>query len=279
MAIGTTLKEHMIVPEVMADFIDSQLPNHIAFYPLLKIDQTLVGQPGDTLTRPAWAYSGDATDVLENTAIPIDQLTASVTTATIKKIGKAIELTDEAVLSGAGGVMNAASRDIGMAIGNKVEKDVLAALQAYSVQTATIDASVEGLNSALLSFANMRDFNEKSIMVVSPVVAAAIRLDAIQAGGWLSGTELGANRVVSGVYGEVLNTQFLVHDLVGDDEAFLIRSGAIAMLDKRGMFLETDRDILKKTTVLSADKHYGIYIYDPTRIVKLTVNAVVDPEA
>jgi hypothetical protein len=116
-------------------------------------------------------------------------------------------------------------------------------------------------------------------MVVSPVVAAAIRLDAIQAGGWLSGTELGANRVVSGVYGEVLNTQFLVHDLVGDDEAFLIRSGAIAMLDKRGMFLETDRDILKKTTVLSADKHYGIYIYDPTRIVKLTVNAVVDPEA
>ncbi|CMV99013.1 MHP [Streptococcus pneumoniae] len=37
---------------------------------------------------------------------------------------------------------------------------------------------------------------------------------------------------------------------------------------KRDVAIETDRDILKKTTVITGDEHYGVYLHDPTRVVK-----------
>ncbi|VKS13905.1 MHP [Streptococcus pneumoniae] len=44
--------------------------------------------------------------------------------------------------------------------------------------------------------------------------------------------------------------------------------GAFVIMLKRDVAIETDRDILKKTTVITGDEHYGVYLYDPTRVVK-----------
>jgi hypothetical protein len=39
--------------------------------------------------------------------------------------------------------------------------------------------------------------------------------------------------------------------------------------------LETDRDILAKSTVISADEHYGTYLYDESKAVNLDVRTTV----
>ncbi len=56
---------NMINPEVMADVVRDKLTDLIKFTPLAKIDTTLQGRAGDTVTLPKFAYIGDAADVAE----------------------------------------------------------------------------------------------------------------------------------------------------------------------------------------------------------------------
>src|SRR5665648_678286 len=96
-ATGKTVLSGLINPEIMAEMISAGLPAMIKFAPLANIDKTLVGQAGNTITVPKFAYIGDAEDVAEGIAMGTTVLTASSTPATVKKAGKAVEVTDESV--------------------------------------------------------------------------------------------------------------------------------------------------------------------------------------
>ena len=120
--------EQLVNPEVMADMVSAKLPKMIKFTPLAYVERELVGQPGNTVTVPKWVYSGDAKDIAEGEAITPDQLTTDKSTMTIKKAGKGIELTDEAVLSGYGDPIGHATHQIALAIANKVDNDLVEAV-------------------------------------------------------------------------------------------------------------------------------------------------------
>ena len=53
-----------------------------------------------------------------------------------------------------------------------------------------------------------------------------------------------------------------------NDTTDVAKYGAFVINLKRDVAIETDRDILKKTTVITGDEHYGVYLYDPTKVVK-----------
>ena len=86
---NATKLANLFNPQVVADMIDAKLVDAMRFAPLARVDTTLVGRPGSTVTLPSFAYIGDAVDVAEGADIPIGQLTESTTTATVKKAGKA----------------------------------------------------------------------------------------------------------------------------------------------------------------------------------------------
>ena len=60
----TKLSE-LIDPEVMGDMVSARIPKKLRVAPFAKIDDTLQGVPGDTITVPAYTYIGDASDVAE----------------------------------------------------------------------------------------------------------------------------------------------------------------------------------------------------------------------
>ena len=85
----------LIDPEVMGDMVSARIPKKLRVAPFAKIDDTLAGVPGDTITVPAYTYIGDASDVAEGGEVAIEKMTTSTRKATIKKAMKGIGLTDE----------------------------------------------------------------------------------------------------------------------------------------------------------------------------------------
>lgn len=100
-----TKKQHVIIPEVMEEMVREKLPHKLRFAAFCDIDNTLVGTPGDTITLPKWGLIGPAQDVAELEQIPYEEMSSSKTTATIKKVGKGIAISDEARLSGLGNLL------------------------------------------------------------------------------------------------------------------------------------------------------------------------------
>nr|DAO68840.1 MAG TPA: major capsid protein [Caudoviricetes sp.] len=271
----------LVNPEVLADMVSAKLPKMIKFTPLAYVERELVGQPGNTVTVPKWVYSGDAKDIAEGEAITPDQLTTDKSTMTIKKAGKGIELTDEALLSGFGDPLGQAAHQISLAIANKVDNDLV--VEAKKATQYVDDAPVTGdaLDKALAIFADEED--ARYVALINPEDAIALRKDTVKE--WLRGSEIGANTVVSGTFGETHGVQIVRSKKVTKGKGFLVKVspvetdtddvakyGAFVINLKRDVAIETDRDILKKTTVITGDEHYGVYLYDPTKVVKFGGN-------
>ena len=272
----------LVNPEVLADMVSAKLPKMIKFTPLAYVERELVGQPGSTVTVAKWVYSGDAKDITEGEAIVPDQLTTDKSTMTIKKAGKGVEVTDEALLSGYGDPLGQAAHQISLAIANKVDNDLV--VEAKKATQYVDDAPVTGaaLDKALAVFEDEED--ARYVALVNPQDAIALRAETVKE--WIRGSEIGANIVVSGTFGETHGVQIVRSKKVEKGKGFLVKVsavetdtddvakyGAFVINLKRDIAVETDRDILKKTTVITGDEHYGVYLYDPTKVVKFGGNA------
>lgn len=266
--MALTKLENMIDPEVMAQMISASLENAIRFAPLANVDRTLVGRPGSTVVVPRFNYIGDAEDVAEGAPIDLALLTADSDEFTIKKAGKGVELSDEAVLSGYGDPIGEAAKQLRLSIANKADNDALAALDTTSVvysagtafDIATIDAAAAIFND---------EDQAPMVLIMNPADAGELRANV--AGQWERASELGDNIIVNGAFGAILGAQVVRSRKVPVGTAYLVKQGALGLYLKRDVQVETDRDIVHKTTVMTADQHYGVHLYDESKAIKITV--------
>ena len=205
MASEVTKIADLIDPEVMADMISAKIPNKIVVSPFAKVDTTLQGVPGDTITIPQYAYIGDAVDVAEGVAAETVKLTASTTSVKVKKAMKAVELTDEAVLSGYGNPIGETNNQIASAIAAKVDNDAMDALQtaqlAYDGSTSTIKYGV--IVDAIDLFEE--EVNTDKVMFVHPKQITQLRKDS----DFISADKYPNNVMMSGEIGMIANTRIV----------------------------------------------------------------------
>ena len=126
MAFQGTKLNNLIDPQVIGAFLDVKLIDAIKLSPLVGIDRTLEGRPGSTLTLPKFDYIGSADDVAEGEAMVPVALSETSVTVKVKKAGKAVSISDEAILSGYGDPVNEIGRQLLMAMADKIEKDLFA---------------------------------------------------------------------------------------------------------------------------------------------------------
>lgn len=266
--MAQTKLANMVDPEVMANMISAQLENNIRFAPLANVDTTLVGQPGSTITVPKFKYIGDAAVVAEGIAIDTALLETSTEPFTIAKVAKGVEITDEAILSGLGDPIGEATNQLAMAIAAKVDNDVLEALATTTLEyTAGTAWDLDTISDAIDIFSDEDD--APMALVMNPLDASALR--KALAGDWDRASDMGDNILVNGTYGGVLGAEVVRSNKLESGTAYLVKQGALAIYMKRNVEVETDRDILKKTTVLTADQHYGAHLYDESKAVKITI--------
>ena len=340
--MAQTKLSNMVNPQVMADMISATLPKKIKFAPIANVDSTLSGRPGSTITVPKFMYIGDAEDVAEGVQMGTTVLTTTTTTATVKKAGKAVELTDEAVLSGYGDPLGQAVQQLGMAIAAKVDNDCYNALLGadliYAPDTA-VAISYNTVVDANSKFGDESDSTLAKVLFIHPEQENALLKDS----NFLSNDKYPASVIMNGYIGKIAGAEVVkskkvlkaTHELATsattgalevvegtattgqisttgiagiydatnkvsvpveaglyvttaaqtyyfcplvvvdaqdpneDPKAdnFANYDAALTIYMKRGVEVESDRDILAKTTVVSADEHYVSVLSNPSKVV------------
>ena len=279
--MAQTLLANIVNPQVMADMIDKKLTDLIKFSPLADIDTTLVGQPGSTIYLPSWNYVGDAAVVNENAAVTPSLLSATTTNAAIKKIAKAVCLTDEAVLSGFGDPVGEAADQIALAIAAAVDNECLSILHAITgdMAVATANNTVSPGASHSLSGLELfgEDIDDTVVAVVSPSVYKEMR-NVSASGAWIPASEIAAGIAVRGVVGQFEGCQVVVSNKLKDAAAgagdiYLVKPGALRIFLKRDTMIETDRDALYFRTNIIGSKHFVAYLYNAAKAVRIYKHA------
>ena len=266
---GTYL-ENLFNPQVVADLIDSKLIDNIVLAPLARIDTTLQGRAGNTVTLPYYSYIGAASVVNEGEDIPITQLTESTKQVTIQKIGKALQLTDEAMLSGYGDPAGEAVTQAAKAIADKVEKMLLDEMNqtAVKVYKPAADLTAADIPLALAEFGE--DADGDKVLLCSPAFYATL----LQSN-WIPASEIAAEVKIRGALGMSYGCQVIVSNRVKDNNFFIIKRNALAIFMKRDTMVEMDRDILNQSNVFAASKLFAPYVLNPNNLIKI-VNGI-DP--
>ena len=268
---NATLLQDLFVPEVVADAIDKKLVDAIRFAPLAVIDTTLVGRAGDELTMPSYEYIGDAVAVEEGADIPIAKLSQDTEKVKVAKIGKAVEFSDEALLAGANNdIAEEAAKQVVTAVNSKLEADLINAMSANAALTATLSLAAENvahsLADALVKFGE--DIDGEKVLLVAPDVYAKL----LKADGWVPNTEAGANVIVNGTVGSIFGMQVVLSNrLTAKKEAYIVKPGALRIVMKRNTLVEFDRDILSEMNYIKASKLVAPYVYDKTKVIKVSV--------
>lgn len=274
--MATTSLANLVNPEVMADLVEKKLHDLIRFLPLAEVDNTLAGRPGDTLTLPSYSYIGDASTLAEGATLSLVSLNASTVSATVHKVAQGVSLSDEAVLSGYGDPMGQAAMQISTAIANCIDNEMLSVLgtitsvMTFETSSTTAAIAPADINDALELFGEDIDVGEK-VVIVSPRLYTEIRNTNST---WLPASEIAADRIIKGVVGEIYGCQILVSNKLKktnayDEEAYIVKPGALRLIQKRDTLMETDRDILKFETVITASKHEVCYLYDSSKAIRL----------
>ena len=271
---NATMLANLINPQVLADLIDKKLVNLMKFAPLATIDTTLVGRPGNTVTLPSFNYIGDAVTVAEGADIPINQLTASSVPVTIHKIGNGVQLTDEAVLSGFGDPMGQAASQLALSIASQLDNELLGILDAITapmVHTVTTAGTLafDDVADALELFGE--DIEGTKVLLCSPKQYTGFR----KSPDWVPASEIAADIALKGVVGMVQGCQVIISNKLKEasnkESAFIVKPGALRVYAKRDTLVESDRDIINKSTVLTADKHFAPYLYDASQAIKIEI--------
>lgn len=199
--MAITMMNDMINPQVMRDMITAKVEARLKLTPYAKVDTTLQGVAGNTLTIPKWGYIGDAIAVGENEQIDYSKMSSTSAPFTIGKAGKGVSITTEAINSGLGDPIGQAESQLAKAIAGKVDRDVLDAAYTASVTVApstlaTID--YKGIVKAVTKFEDEEDGIEK-VMFINPLQEEALLNDQ----SFLSADKFTAGVAVNGAIGKI----------------------------------------------------------------------------
>lgn len=208
--VTTLVNGDVFDPQVVSDMINAKVAKKAVMTGYIKVDNTLSGVPGSTVTVPRWGYIGEAVDLEEGQ--PIDTTKMAFTTAQygIKKIGKGVMLTDEAQLSGYGNPMGTATNQIAMSISEKLDNDRVAVLYESS---NIVDASSAAIKyTAIVDGVDMFGEEEESrkVILIHSKQKTQLRKDP----DFLSADKFASGVMVNGAIGRVAGCDVVVSNKV-----------------------------------------------------------------
>ena len=253
--VTTLVNGDVFDPEVVSDMINAKVTKKAVMSGYIKVDSTLSGVPGSTVTIPRWGYIGEAVDLVEGQ--PIDTTKMAFTTAQygIKKIGKGVMLTDEAQLSGYGNPMGTATNQIALSISEKLDNDRVAVL--YDSKNV-VDASTAAIKyTAIVDGVDMFGEEEESrkVILIHSKQKTQLRKDA----DFIAADKIGTELLTNGAIGRIAGVDVVVSNKVKLEEG--VYYNPIIKLDNAA---ETEDDLpavtyfLKRGNLVEHERETGV---------------------
>ena len=267
---------NMVNPQVLGAMISARLPKAIKFTQIAKVDNTLVGVPGSEITLPSFNYIGAAEDVAEGAAVTPSVMTTSTKKAAIKKAVKAVDLTDEAKLSGYGDPVAQRAAQLAKSIADKVDNDILAALSGATLTaTSANKISYEGIMDAIDKLAE-EDAQEKVIFIAPSQLTVLRKEDK-----FYDKSKYGNDVIMTGEVGMVGGCRVVVSKKISDAGATIDKYivcvnadeeelPAVSLFMKRDIQAGVQPDLLSGKEVMVANKHYAVALTNESKVVKAT---------
>lgn len=266
---GTYLSD-LFDPQVISDLINPKLTDNMVFAPLAMIDRTLEASAGDTVSLPYYSYIGQASSVSEGYDLPIRKLTQTYTPVAVEEFGLGVQITDRAALSGYGNPIGEAARQIRVAIDDALDNALLAAMAANSASeqnyTASASTGLEPEDVPLALAKYGEDYDGQKVLLVTPEFYGKL-----VGKNWIPASEIAADIRVRGAVGMAYGCQVVISNrLVTDGSLYIVKPGTLAVFMKRDVFVETDRDIINRSTVLTGSIMCAPYLLNPSGMIKLS---------
>lgn len=278
-----TLQANVIIPEVMAQMINAKIDALCKITPYARVDRTLVGVPGNTVKVPAWKYIGDAADVAEGQSVTLTQMTASTTSFTIKKGMKAVEISEEARLSGMGNPIGQAETQLAKSIAGKIDSDLLTeALKSSNTVDLSTTAQIgySGIVDAVAKFEDEEDGIDK-VMFINPEQEATLLKDPdfLSADKFTSGVAVnGAIGKIAGCWikkskkikksGDVFTNVIIKLEPDSPETEYTEDElPALTIFLKKDTAVTSEFKHLKQTTEIVASKYYGTALTNSAKVV------------
>ena len=208
--VTTLVNGDVFDPQVVSDMINAKVAKKAVMTGYIKVDNTLEGVPGSTVTVPRWGYIGEAVDLEEGQ--PIDTTKMAFTTAQygIKKIGKGVMLTDEAQMCGYGNPMGTATTQIAMSIDEKLDNDEVDVM--YESQNVVDASSATIKYTAIVDGVDMfgEEEDSKKVIFIHSKQKTQLRKDA----DFLSADKFGPGVMMNGAIGRIAGCDVVVSNKV-----------------------------------------------------------------
>ena len=271
--MNTTKIADLINPEVMADMINAELEKKLRATKFYKVDRTLTGRAGDTITVPTWKYIGPADTVPEGKPARIVRMETKDVSYTVKKAVIAVEITDEVVLSAHGDPIGEATRQLRMSIQDKMDNDGVELLQGITPSIGlvlklpsnaiTYDDIIDALHML------ERDNEEQGIncfLLANHQTVKAMRKSPqfLDTGGALRDKTL-----ASGTVGTLAGAQIIISNKLTTNEAYLLTPQCLTAFMKRDIVVGSEYDLIHSKTRIASNMHYLIAIEYFDKLVAL----------
>ena len=269
--VGPTKLQNLLDPQVLGAYLDVKLIDKIKLAPIAEVNRELEGRPGSTITFPKWGYIGDADDLAEGAALSYTDIAESTVDIKVKKVAKGVSITDEAVLSGYGNPVEQIGQQLLTAVASQIEADMYDAVK--NEKKATRDTvgcfqhKYTGNTFTKEDIIDMRakfgeDQEGEMVLFVNPAEFAVLAKDRdfvqIQQGA----------QIISGEMGMLYGVRLVVANRVEAGKPFLMKPGALAIVMKRNVMVESERDMDHFATKFAVSDHYVCYVKYADRIVK-----------
>lgn len=271
-----TLASDLVDPEVMAPAIAGKMENAIKFTKYADLDRTLVGQPGSTITRPKYGYIGAAEDLEEGVPMDTSKMSMTTTEVTVKETGKAVEITEKAIITNVGGTVGEAERQLALSMADKVEIDYIAELDKALQTVPGSPTSPAKILEAIAVFDTEVDLD--LVLFINPKDYTALVQNVLTVGGSVQERAMTTGQVAELVGVKAIERSRRVPAGKGylqiynatDNAESEDQSGAVEIVLKQDVNVNKDADILKRTVVIATNRHYAVNLKNDKGVVKFT---------